>query len=136
MSLRTRVTFSIDEANKTLIFRYIGNLTGDQLYGQIFDSLKEVESPWLYDFLVDARRLDGVILASDTEAFGHIWAELAKGRDRGRRIAVVSSDPLIRARKTLRDAIFPDRVSGVFETMEAATDWLQTPDDQPSSVTA
>ncbi len=124
MSLRARVTFSIDEASRTLVFRYIGDLTGDQLYAQIIEHIQTVEAPWLYDFLVDARRLEGVIQASDTEAFGRWWAEYAQGNDAGRRIAVVSSDPLIHARKSLRDAIFPHRTSGVFDTMDEAQDWL------------
>lgn len=126
MSLRARVTFSIDEANRTLVFRYIGDLTGDQLYAQIINHIHTVEAPWHYDFLVDARRLEGVIRASDTEAFGRWWAECAQGRDAGRRIAVVSSDPLIHARKGLRDAIFPRRTSGVFDTMDEAQEWLAT----------
>ena len=126
MSLRARVTFSIDEASRTLVFRYIGDLTGDWLYAQIINYIQTVEEPWHYDFLVDARRLEGVIRASDTEAFGRWWAECAQGRDAGRRIAVVSSDPLIHARKGLRDAIFPHRTSGIFDTMDEAQEWLAT----------
>lgn len=133
MSLRARVTFSIDEANKTLLLRYIGNLSGDQLYGQVLDHIRTVENPWLYDFVVDARRLQGVIRASDTETFGRQWAQLAQGRDIGRRVVVVSEDPLIHARKTLRDAIFPHRISGVFHTMEAAMEWLEAPVPEQSA---
>ncbi len=127
MSPHARVAFSIDEPRKTLIFRYIGDLSGDRLYAQALDHLHTVEAPWLYDFLVDTRRFDGVIQASDTETFGRSWADLAQGRDAGRRIAVVSSDPLIRARKSLRDAIFPHRTSDVFATMDEALEWLGMP---------
>ncbi|MGN6365126.1 STAS/SEC14 domain-containing protein [Asticcacaulis taihuensis] len=126
MSLRARVTFSIDEASRTLVFRYIGDLTGDRLYAQIIDYIQTVEAPWFYDFLVDARRFEGVIQSSDTEAFGRWWADIAQGRDAGRRIAVVSGDPLIHARKGLRDTIFPHRTSGVFDTMDEAQEWLAT----------
>jgi hypothetical protein len=121
-----RVAFSIDEPRKTIILRYIGDITGDRLYAQVLDYIHKVEAPWFYDFLVDTRRFDGVIRAADTEKLGRLWAELAQGRDKGRRIAVVSSDPLVRARKGLRDAIFPHRTSGVFDTMDEALEWLET----------
>ena len=127
MNAHTRVAFSIDELRKTLIFRYIGDISGDRLYAQALDHIQTVEAPWLYDFLVDTRRFDGVIRAGDTERFGRQWADLAQGRDAGRRIAVVSRDPLIRARKNLRDAIFCHRQSGVFATMDEALEWLETP---------
>lgn len=126
MSTHARVAFSIDETRKTLIFRYIGDLSGEQLYAQILQHLQTVEAPWYYDFLVDARRLDGVIQAGDTEAFGKQWETWAQGRDAGKRIAVISNDALIRARKNLRDAIFLHRLSGVFTTMDEALEWLAT----------
>ncbi len=127
MSPHARVAFSIDETRMTLILRYIGNISGDRLYAQVLDHLRSVDAPWLYDFLVDTRRFDGVIQAADTENIGRQWAELAQGRDAGRRIVVVSSDPLVHARKSLRDAIFPYRTSAVFETMDEALEWLGTP---------
>lgn len=130
MSLNARVALSIDAPRKTLIFRYIGNLTGPELYAQVLAHMATVDAPWEYDFLVDARRLEGIIQASDTEAFGKHWAELAQGRDDGRRIVVISEDPLIRARKSLRDAIFPNRFSTVVTTMNEALEWLKLPADQ------
>jgi hypothetical protein len=128
-----RVAFSIDEPRKTIILRYIGDITGDRLYAQVLEYIHTVEAPWLYDFLVDTRRFDGVIRAADTEKLGRLWAELAQGRDAGRRIAVISSDPLVRARKSLRDAIFPHRTSGVFDTMDEALEWLASASPEVSA---
>jgi len=134
MSAHARVAFSIDEARKTLILRYIGDISGDRLYAQVLDYIHTVEAPWLYDFLVDTRRFDGVIQAADTEHIGQLWAGLAQGRDKGRRIAVVSTDPLIHARKSLRDAIFPHRRSAVFTTMDEALEWLAEPADAQAPI--
>ena len=133
MSLRARVTFSIDETRKIFVIRYIGDLAGEQVYSEIFEHFQSVESPWLYDFLIDTTRHEGVIRSEDTEAAGKRWAALAQTRDSGRRIAVISTDPLIHARNNMRSEIFPHRTCEVFGTMEEAKEWLAAASSEPQT---
>ncbi|MDI7774661.1 hypothetical protein [Asticcacaulis sp. EMRT-3] len=124
MTSHDRVSLSLDEDHRILTLRYIGGLGGDVLYAQLLEQFHRISAPWSYDILVDTRRYDGVILASHTEAFGQQWADLAQGRDQGRLMAIITTDPLIRVRKGLRTTIFPNHISEVFATFDEGLDWI------------
>ena len=124
MSLRPRVSLSVDKALNILTLRYIGDMDGATLYAQLLDQFLRVGDPWTYDLIVDFSRYEGVLLTSDNEAFGRVWEDLAQGRDAGRLMAIVSRDPLIIARKAVRAYIFPNFIIDSFITCAEAQDWI------------
>jgi len=124
MSLRPRVSLSVDKALNILTLRYIGDMDGATLYAQLLDQFLRVGDPWTYDLIVDFSRYEGVLLTSDNEAFGRVWEDLAQGRDAGRLMAIVSRDPLIIARKAIRAYIFPNFIIDVFTNCIEAQTWI------------
>jgi hypothetical protein len=124
MSLRPRVSLSVDTVLNTLTIRYIGDMDGASLYAQLLDQFLRLGEPWTYDLIVDFSRYEGVLLTSDNEAFGKVWENLAQGRDAGRLMAIVSRDPLIIARKAIRAYIFPNFIIDVFNDCAEAQTWI------------
>lgn len=125
MPLRPRVNVAIDDDLHILTLRYIGALDGEEIYARVMTFFRTLDAPWTYDLIVDVSRLEGVITSSDTEWLGREWERLAAGRDKGRLMAVVSTDPLVIARKGMRDRIFPNFESDVFATRDEALYWIQ-----------
>jgi hypothetical protein len=136
MSLRPRVQISIDEAHQRLTIRYIGELDGEALYTSLLAQFRSMSAPWSYDLVIDVTRYHGVILYTDTEMMGREWEALAQGRDKGRLMAVISRDPLIVARKPLRERTFPNFISEVFATCEEAYAWIDAHHGRPGQVCA
>jgi hypothetical protein len=78
-----------------------------------------------FDHLLDLRRFDGASMGSELAAFGQTWREAAAGRDAGTRTAIVSTDPLFRARLSFYREQFPEREIDIFRTFDEALDWLK-----------
>ena len=75
---------------------------------------------------MDLRRHDGTVMAADIEDLGLRWSLLAKGRDEGRLTAIVSDDPLVNARLSLTQAVFPHRIMACFARLEEGIAWIET----------
>jgi hypothetical protein len=123
--MRARLTLSADHEHKIFIVRYIGGIDGGEINDSMIDQLARFERAWEYDSVIDMRRHDGMVLASDIEDLATRWAQLAQGRDRGRRTAVISEDPLVRARISVTQSLFPQRVMVHFENYEEGLEWLK-----------
>ena len=136
MPLRPRVTLSVDKALNILTLRYIGDLDGAGLYAQLLEQFLQLGDPWTYDLIVDFSRYDGVMTAQDSESFGKVWANLAQGRDAGRLMAIVTRDPLIAARQSIRVSIFPNFLIDVFSDCAEAQSWIRQFRDPPRAVCA
>jgi len=136
MPLRARVQLSIDPSLNLLTLRYIGDLDGGELYTQAIDLLGRAEAPWSHDMIVDMTRFTGVITSADNEWLGRAWKDLAKNRDAGRLMAVISNDPLVFARKSLRAQIFPNFISDVFASRDEALTWIRNHRATPDTVCA
>lgn len=123
--MRARLTLSADHESKIFIVRYIGGIDGGEINDSMIDQLARMERPWEYDSVIDMRRHDGTVMSSDIEELATRWNALAQGRDRGRRTAVISEDPLVRARISVTQSLFPQRVMVHFENYDEGLDWLK-----------
>ena len=122
---RSRLTLSVDEDHKLFLVRYIGEIGGGEINDSLLTQLSSIDKPWEYHTLIDMRRHDAAVLVSEIEDLAKRWNEMARGRDHGARIAVVSEDPLVHARQNLTQAMFPGRVMGYFYTFDEALDWIK-----------
>ena len=96
--------------------------------GDVFESfargIGNIGSAFRADFLLDLRGLAGPLDILSNEVLGKRWTELARGRDVGRRTAIVSIDDSIIAQLDIFRAIYPYRKIAMFAEYEAARDWL------------
>ena len=123
---RSRVTVTVDESSRILIVRYFGQIEGDEINESLMDHLARVDGAWAYDSLIDMRRYEGTVLVTEIEELGHRWALFAQGRDRGCLTAIISSDPLVRARLSVTQSLFPMRVLENFGNFDQGLDWIKT----------
>ncbi len=123
--MRSRLTLTVDNDLRLLVMRYIGDIEGEQINFSMMEQLSAVDQPWTYDSLVDLRRHDGLVTAEEIQELGLRWAMLAQGRDKGRLIAIISTDPLVRARLSGTQGAFPFRVINLFETFDEGLDWIK-----------
>ncbi len=121
---RSRLTLSVDEANKIFTIRYIGEIAGDEINQSLLQQVSQIDKPWDYDSVIDMRRHDGMVLATEIEELGKRWALLAQGRDHGRLTAIISDDPLVHARQGQSQAMFPHRVLKAFARLDEGLEWI------------
>ncbi len=122
---RSRLTLSVDEDHKLFVVRYIGDIEGGEINDSLLDQLSRLDKPWEYHTLIDMRRHDATVLVGEIENLAQRWNQMARGRDHGARIAVVSEDPLVHARQNLTQAMFPGRVMGYFYTFDEGLEWIK-----------
>ena len=122
---RSRLTLSIDEDHKLFVVRYIGDIEGEEINDSLLAQLSRLEKPWEYHTLIDMRRHDATVLVTEIEDLATRWNQMARGRDHGARIAVISEDPLVHARQNLTQAMFPGRLMGYFYTFDEGLDWIK-----------
>ena len=122
---RSRLTLSVDEDHKLFVVRYIGDIGGEEINESLLTQLSRLDKPWQYHTIIDMRRHDAAVLSSEIEDLAARWNEMARGRDSGARIAVISDDPLVHSRQSLTQALFPQRVMGYFYTFDEGLDWVK-----------
>jgi hypothetical protein len=122
---RSRLTLSVDEDHKLFVVRYIGEIGGEDINDSMLTQLSRLDKPWEYHSIIDMRRHDATVLSSEIEDLAKRWNEMARGRDHGARIAVISEDPLVHARQNLTQAMFPGRVMGYFYTFDEGLEWIK-----------
>jgi hypothetical protein len=123
---RSRITVSLDEELKIMNIRYIGTLNGDEVNSNMMSQLVHVPHVWEYDSILDMRRYEGTIMGKEIEDLSTRWNELVRGRDAGGFTAIISDDPLVRARLSLTQALFPQRTLENFNTFDEGMDWIKT----------
>jgi hypothetical protein len=123
---RSRITLSIDEEMKLIIVRYIGDLDGDEVNTNMLQSFAKLDKPWTYDTIMDMRRFNGTIMTTEIEDLAKGWAQLVQGRDAGYLSAVISDDPLVRARFSITQSLFPQRILENFNTFDEGLNWIKT----------
>jgi len=122
--MRPRLSFNIDESQKLVVIRYIGNLPGDKIITDLSGHLKAMQSPWLYDMVFDLRRFEGFVPFEELSLLAIEWATIAKGRDKGRKVGIISEDPLTHARFSAYQQEFPTREFRVFRDYGATAAWI------------
>lgn len=133
---RSRLTISIDDAQKIFTVRYIGDIDGGEINDSMMSQLGQIEKPWEYDAIIDMRRHDGTVMASEIEELGMRWALLAQGRDQGRLTAVISEDPLVHARQSTTQSMFPHRITKIFSRLDEGLTWIYADRDATPNVVA
>jgi hypothetical protein len=115
---------AIDHDLKLVSLSYSGFINGQNVIGDIFAHLRQMDAPWEYDIILDFSDYQGTVLTSDMENLAARWNAMAQGRDRGHLSALVSTDGLFKARMPLRKAAFPLRVTRLFSTVDEARQWI------------
>jgi hypothetical protein len=100
----------------------------DDQDGDIFQSFARgaasLNAAFRLDFLLDLRGVKGPLDILSNEEMGKRWAELSRGRDVGRRTAIVSTDEAIRAQLEVFARIYPFRTIAIFDDYESAAEWV------------
>ncbi|MFT4091425.1 MAG: hypothetical protein QM645_11880 [Asticcacaulis sp.] len=122
--MRPRLSFNIDESQKLVVIRYIGNLPGHEIVETLSAKLVSMQSPWLYDMVFDMRRFEGFVPFEELSLLAMNWAKIAQGRDKGRKVAIISEDPLIHARFSAYKQEFPTREFRVFSDFGETSAWI------------
>ncbi|ESQ78819.1 STAS/SEC14 domain-containing protein [Asticcacaulis sp. YBE204] len=122
--MRSRLIFSIDEEQKRITVRYIGDISGNEIVTELTKHLESVGDVWLYDMTFDMRRFEGFVPFEELARLAKHWATIAQGRDVGRKVAIVSNDPLVLARANAYSIEFPTRSFRIFQDMADADLWL------------
>lgn len=123
---RSRISLTIDDVFHIIIVRYFGLIEGDEITESMMDHLARVEEAWSYDSIIDMRRYEGTVLITEIEELSQRWALFAQGRDGGCFTAVISSDPLVKARMPLTQAMFSTRNLANFDNFDQGLDWIKT----------
>jgi hypothetical protein len=126
MRINARLSYTVDDAAKIIVLKFIGDITGEQIVDTYISKLVCAHDPWLYDFIVDHRAHSGLFSTKDMEKATAQWNALCQGRDKGRISVIVTTDPHIIARIPLTRAAAPQRRIEVFEDFDSALDFLNT----------
>lgn len=131
--MRPRLSFNIDEEQKLIVIRYIGALDGHEIVATLSKNFEAMGDPWLYDMVFDMRRFDGFVPFEELGLLARNWAVLAQGRDMGRKVAIISSDPLVHARFGAYKQEFPTRTFQVYSDINEGWMWLTGSDASADS---
>jgi hypothetical protein len=122
---RSRLTTVLDEDNKIISMKLVGDLPGSQMVTAIVQAYGAIGTSWQYHHLVDLRRYEGVILSTDIEEWGRLTAEISQMREGVVKVAIVTSDPLAVARLSATRGHFPKTQIDLFPNFDSALDWLK-----------
>lgn len=125
MPPRSRLNFSQNDEQKRITIRYIGDLDGQEIVSGIARYLETVGEVWLYDIIIDMRRFEGFVPFDELGRLARQWATIAQGRDMGRKVAIISQDPLVLARAKAYPVTFPTRVIRIFAEMIDGENWIE-----------
>ncbi len=119
-----RFAFTVDVPSSLIVIRYSGRTESVDLHESMVDHLRGFVNAWRYDCIFDLGDYVVTFTDDDSEEIGRIWFELTKGRDVGRRTAIVSNYPAVEARLSGFQSPFPYRDYAFFDTFEAALNWI------------
>ena len=114
--------FAFNELENLVIVTYEPGT--DDVFQSFARGFGQIASVFRCDFVLDLRGLVGPLDILSNEELGKQWAHLARGRDVGRRTAIVSTDPAIQEQLEVFRAIYPYRKIAMFADYEAAMTWV------------
>lgn len=114
------------EQGNIVRFNYPAINSSLPLFSQIYTFFASVDEPWTYDCMFNMLPFQGHILMDELGEFSEKWYALIGGRDVGRRVASVSTDPLTRERFPLYLQLFPTRSFRLCSTVEEGYEFLRT----------
>ena len=128
MLKRCRLNFIVDEANKLVIVRPIGDIPTAQLVSQLFEHYHTLDKPWSWRRINDLRRFDGFFDQDTLDDIARRWAGLTAGVTYKTQVAVVTNDPLDTLRLPAASAQFPNETICLFTDFHEAVGWLLAKD--------
>lgn len=126
-----RLNFIVDEAHRLVIIRPIGDMPAMDFVDQLFDGYRNLDKPWTYRRVTDMRRFEGFIDQEAIDEIARRWNEITAGVTYSAKAALVTTDPLDRARLPTVSPQFPCETICLFADFHEAVGWLlsETPDD-------
>jgi len=115
--------FEFTELDNLMIVTY--RLGPGDVFQAFARGFADITAVFRYDMLLDLRGLVGPLdILSSTES-GKRWAELTRGRDVGRRTALVSDDEAVHQQLEVFRSIYPFRKIEMFSDFDAAMVWIR-----------
>ncbi len=112
---------------------YVSDFPTADAITKLFEAFADTPFTPSYDWLVDMRAITSDISEDELLAVASAWNDLAKGRDVGRRTAIVCNSTLVgRMSNTLVDAM-PFRFVSIFTDRDEAIIWLRAPRTEAGS---
>ena len=124
MSQRSRFSLTVDVSNRILMIR-LHSLRDEHTTPDLIDHLKGIADPWTYDAIFDFRRYEAELSRDYLAFLTHKWLIISEGRDRGRRMALVSACPVMTLQLQEMRRAMPDRGIAIFESFDEGLDWLK-----------
>ncbi len=118
--------FTFVESSNLVVASYRPDETGSDIFQSFARGGAGLNSAFRLDFLLDLRGVKGPLDILSNEEMGQRWAELSRGRDVGRRTAIVSTDDAIRAQLEVFARIYPFRTIAIFDDYESAAEWVSS----------
>ena len=128
MSRRSRISLTVDTPNLILSARLYSLYDEADGAPDLVDHLKAAGQPWLYNIIIDFRRFEAILDDVYIAYLANKWAQLERGRDGGKRLCVVTSDPCLKARLSGLSAAMPQREVALFDCFDQGLDWTRTGD--------
>ncbi len=128
-----RLNFFTDHDRKIMIFRVIGPMPGEEFVERLFESYATVEAPWSFHRVMDFRRFEGLVDYAFIEEIARRWSALCAGRGVRTKVALLSADPLDKARITAAAPMFPNETILYFTDYQEAMAWIAAPDSAAAS---
>jgi len=121
------LTWDVDPNRHLTVLRLAGDLDGTAVRTRI-EALCHAHPETIDNHcLVDVRSYTGDLGYDDLTTIAGQWQKLARGRDAGRGIAIVTNDRFARFLIRAVALLFPTRRFALFADVDEAVQWLETP---------
>src|SRR3569623_2532866 len=117
----------IYQDGKVIVMRIIGAMAHADVVERLFAVYDAIPEPWTWQRIIDLRRIEGVLTFADIEDEARRWAQYTEGRTYRSKYAVVSTDPLEKARVPAAIPLFPNEIVCHFSDYHEALKWVQEP---------
>lgn len=122
-----RISHRIDETQNRLLVTVRGAYEGASLIDALIEIYQQIEQPWTYDRVMDMRAAEGFTSLQDLTRAAQALAVMAGTPPPPRkRLALISQDPLDKARLAGIGDIFPKDYIQTFESLDEALTWLDS----------
>ena len=127
-----RISHRIDETQNRLLVTVRGTYEGSALIDALITIYQQIDHPWSYDRVMDMRAAEGFTTLPDLMRAAQALAAMAGTPPPPRkRLALISKDPLDKARLAGIGDIFPKDYIQTFESLDEALTWLDSTPPQP-----
>jgi len=118
----------IDETNRVLVIRVIGDISSAAFVDLVFEKLSAIPEPWTFGRLFDVRRWAHRFGAETVLALAERWVKLTEGKIYHARVAVVTHDRGTHFKVPVASEHFPEETVCYFDDYHEASGWLRSTD--------